>query len=65
MPGWNPNAYTKSIGDAERDSDAFGNAFADTIRVTEPVGNTDWELAVGGLRGVIAARPGNVLAQLP
>jgi hypothetical protein len=31
----------------------------------KPVGNTDWELAVGGLRGVIAARPGNVLAQLP
>jgi spore coat protein CotH len=31
----------------------------------KPINNTEWELAVGGLRGVIAARAGNVLAQLP
>jgi spore coat protein CotH len=31
----------------------------------KPVSNTDWELAVGGLRGVIASRPANVTAQLP
>jgi spore coat protein H len=38
------------------------SALADTRK---PVDNTQWELAVGGLRGLIAARPGNVQAQLP
>jgi spore coat protein CotH len=31
----------------------------------KPVDNTTWELSVSGLRGVVAARPANVTAQLP
>ena len=31
----------------------------------KPFDNTTWELGVQGLRGILAARPANVLAQLP